>query len=220
MRAVLLLLALLAWSVPARAEIIAVFGDSLAEGLHLGLQLETKGTARVLPKLTRVGFGLTTPDYEQSLGEAVGVARANPGLRVFVMVGANDQRGLRGADRKTRVWGSPEWGDVYAERVREVVDRLQDAGADVVWVSLPAMRTATMEGGARTIDRVTLAAAAAAGARTVDVSTHFRDEQGRFAMAPGTGELRGVVLRAEDGVHFTGRGYRALARAVLDALTP
>lgn len=189
---------------------VAVFGDSLADGLWDGLRAEGRDGPVAFVRLGTVSKGLTRPDWREWLESAAAKVRESGANRVVVLLGANDQQGLRDEDRKAHAFMTPSWDSIYAERAVEVVRAMLEAGADVEWVGLPVMRDASMDAGARHIDAVVSSAMGRLGVSWIRSSDLFRGQDGGYDPAP-----KGAVrLRADDGVHFTGTGYRQLAKAV------
>ena len=89
---------------PARAEgpstVIAVYGDSLADGLWSGLYELTKTQPMVrLLRHSHIGTGLTRPDFAAWQIEIKADLDADGDTVVVIMVGANDMQGIRAEDR-------------------------------------------------------------------------------------------------------------------------
>jgi hypothetical protein len=188
--------------------VVAVFGDSLADGLWEGLRLESRGGERSFLRLGTISKGLTRPDWRQWVRDGADRVRSSGASKVLIMLGANDLQGLRDGSRSAKAFASKEWDGVYGERVVEVVRAMTEAGADVEWVGLPVMRDKSMDDGARHIDSVVEATTRSLGIPWIRTSDLFRSKDGSYSVAPSRERLR-----ADDGVHFTGTGYRNLARA-------
>jgi len=194
----------------SHAETVAVFGDSLADGLWDGLRAEHKGNGLAFVRLGTVSKGLTRPDWREWIVQGADRVKDSGATRVLILLGANDQQGLRDEERKVHAFMSPSWDAIYVDRALELVRVMTEAGADVEWVGLPVMRDNPMDSGARHIDAVLSSAMSGLGVPWVKSSDLFRSAAGGYDPAPGSQ----AKLRADDGVHFTGTGYRLLAREV------
>jgi hypothetical protein len=205
----------------AEGRVVAVFGDSLADGLWAGLQGGVAQEAGLrLVRLGTVGNGLTRAGWRDWVTGKAAEARAKGADSAIVMLGANDVQGLRDDQRRTWALASEGWDREYGARAEFVIGAFREAGcASVAWVGLPVMRDAEAERAARHCDEVDAAAAARAGARFVDISKEFRAADGRWTASVPSGPHKGAALRAEDGVHFSGLGYRLMAEAAWRGLS-
>ncbi len=141
---------------------------------------------------------------------------------VVIFLGPNDPWDI--TEGKNRYpFPSQEWEDKYRERVIEVLQFADEQQIRVVWIGLPAMKNERVRKGAVIQNRI------------------FREECERFECNfIDTEELLGrldqpftkyipdekkgqVLVRADDGTHFTPHGLRLIAGkvvAVLGAQTP
>jgi lysophospholipase L1-like esterase len=131
----------------------------------------------------------------------------------IVMFGANDAQ----AAKKDGTWhkvGSEAWREVYGKRVEDFIKQLRAAKIATYWVGLPIMRSPGQTADAEMLNEVYREKAFINGAKFVDVWNGFADESGRFS--PYGPDLDGQArrMRADDGVHFTMRGYVKLAHFV------
>lgn len=197
---------------------IIVIGDSLADGLHIGLQqlASDRQIKQRLRKQTKTSSGLAHSSKINWLKTARQIARGKKYGIVIVTLGTNDLVGLRLKGR-TIYYNDDRWNAAYAERVKELVGVLRSSGADVYWVGLPITRRNRFQRDYHRLNSVFRTAAVEAGANYVDTWTPL-SSQGKYS--PYGQNLRGrrALLRTSDGVHFTPAGYKVYANIVLDAL--
>jgi hypothetical protein len=136
---------------------------------------------------------------------------------LVIFLGPNDPWDIYEEGRRY-IFPSDEWVAKYRSRVEEVLEFSKDHKVRVVWVGLPNMRDDRIKKGAEVENRV------------------FREETTRygfdyFATEPILGKLdepyqkhvedpaKGrVVVRADDGIHFTPAGLRMISAGLTDLL--
>jgi hypothetical protein len=193
---------------------VVVLGDSLGEGLWSGLYRafeEDKTLEFIQQAKPNSGFARTDSfDWNEQLAKLL--KEDNYQIAV-VMFGASDAQGVRSGKDWLKV-GSEGWREIYGKRVEAFVKQLRAANVAVYWVGLPIMRSPAQNTDAETLNDVYREKAFINGARYVDTWTGFSDEGGRYS--PYGPDMTGQVkrLRADDGVHFTARGYLKLAHFV------
>jgi hypothetical protein len=205
----------------AEGKRIAFIGDSMAEGLWNGFLRLTIRDACLREELdlkreAKISTGLTRPD-KFSWPEQVKRLGASLKPRVFVVsIGLNDRQSVIGADGSRGEWGTPAWAAKYREQVTLMLKAALAAGAEVVWVGLPAMRDGVTDADAReknTLFAETLAAFADPRARYVE-PWRLKEPDSFASYGPdGLGSL--VQVRNPDGVHFTPMGYELVAAYLL-----
>jgi uncharacterized protein len=193
---------------------IVVLGDSLGDGLWSGLyRAFEEDTNLEFVKRAKVGTGLVRNDSYNWDSELPGILKDDTFQIAVVMFGANDDQAIRVGKDWMKV-GSEEWRQAYGERVESFIKKLRAANVAIYWVGLPVMRSPTQSTDAEVMNEVFREKAFINGAKYVDTWNGFTDEGGRFsAYGPDmTGQVK--RLRADDGVHFTMRGYLKLAHFV------
>ncbi|MGV1014064.1 MAG: DUF459 domain-containing protein, partial [Methyloceanibacter sp.] len=193
---------------------IAVFGDSLADGLWGGLYrafeddatLEFINRSKPSSGLVRAGSYDWNVELDKLLkDETFQVA--------VVMFGANDLQAIRKGNDVFRV-GTEGWREAYGQRVEALVKKLRAKNIATYWVGLPIMRSPGQTADAEAMNETFREKAFINGAKYVDTWNGFTDEAGRYsAYGPDmTGQPK--RLRADDGWHLTMRGYLKLAHFV------
>jgi hypothetical protein len=127
-----------------------------------------------------------------------------------VMFGANDNQAIKSGKDYVKP-GTDEWDELYGKRVEAFVKKLRGKKLAVYWVGLPIMRSPDESDEAEDLNEVYREKSFINGAKFIDTWSGFTDESGRYsAVGPDmTGQIR--RLRADDGMHFTSRGYLKLA---------
>jgi len=193
---------------------VVVLGDSLGDGLWSGLyrtfeedkNLEIVNRSKVSTGFVRVDYY----DWNKALDD---ILKENDYQMAVVMFGANDNQPIRQGKEFFKP-GTDAWREAYAQRVEAFIKKLRAAKLAVYWAGLPIMRSPDQSDDAQFLNDVFREKAFINGAKFVDTWSGFTDDSGRYsAYAP---DMEGQVkrLRADDGVHFTMRGYLKLAHFV------
>lgn len=193
---------------------VVVLGDSLGEGLWSGLYRafeEDKTLEFIQHAKPNSGFARTDSyDWNEEVAKLL---KDDAYQIAVVMFGASDAQGVRSGKDWLKV-GSEGWREIYGQRVEAFIKQLRAANIAVYWVGLPIMRSPNQNADAEALNDVYREKAFINGAKYVDTWTGFTDEGGRYS--PFGPDMTGQVkrLRADDGVHFTARGYLKLAHFV------
>ncbi len=193
---------------------VLVLGDSLGDGLWSGLyrtfqedkNLEIVNQSKVSSGFVRVDYY----DWNKALDD---ILKDNNYQMVVVMFGANDSQPIRQGKEYFKP-GTDAWREAYGKRVEAFIKKLREKKLAVYWAGLPIMRSPNQSDDAQFLNDVFREKAFINGAKFVDTWSGFTDDSGRYsAYGP---DMEGQVkrLRADDGVHFTMRGYLKLAHFV------
>ena len=210
----------LACALPARgaesgAVTVTVYGDSLGDGVWEGLYLLLRPEKQVrVQRHSQLGAGLTRPDFDAWLKNLKTELDKTPPDVAVIMVGANDQQGIRDENRIGYVFPTEGWQQVYGARVDAVMAEFNERHITAVWLGLPVMRKAEYNSGARVLDSIFEAAAERNHVSFVPLADAFVDAAGNFVVYIHDGEHRYHQVRAEDGIHFTTYGYQLIAEKV------
>jgi hypothetical protein len=197
-------------------------GDSLGEDLGFGLGDVLRDADGVeLVQAAKGNSGLVQPqyyDWPKHLSQLV--AQRDPDV-VVVFIGANDVQDFY-VDGVLQEFGTPGWEHAYAQRVATMMQEATDAGAKVLWVGMPIMKSATFSSSMQKLNAIYEAQAALHPGVTYFSSWElFTDDAGRYAPSRVV-DGKTVELRTPDGIHITfgngGRGADVLAAAVVDAI--
>ena len=193
---------------------VVVLGDSLGDGLWSGLyRAFQEDTNLEFIQRSKVSTGFVRTDSYDWNEELAKILKEESYPIAVVMIGANDDQAIRSGKDWLKV-GSDGWREAYGQRVEAFIKKLRAANMAVYWVGLPIMRSPDQSTDAEMMNEVFREKAFINGAKFIDTWNGFTDEAGRFsAYGPDmTGQVK--RLRADDGVHFTVRGYLNLAHFV------
>ena len=193
---------------------VVVLGDSLGDGLWSGLYraFEDDATLEFMQRAKpSTGFA-RTDSYDWS-AEVAELLKTETYQIAIIMFGANDAQPIKSGKDWLKV-GSEGWREIYGQRVEAFIKKLRAANIAVYWVGLPIMRSPGQNTDAEALNEVYREKAFINGAKFIDTWNGFTDEGGRYsAYGPDmTGQVK--RLRADDGIHFTMRGYLKLAHFV------
>jgi len=203
---------------PPAPTLIAVFGDSQAQGLAMGLQrvLVEDPRYKVLNR-THPGAALVHAENEW-LGPVERFAAREQADIAVVMFGANDRLDLRESGAYLR-FRTDEWRSAYAARADRILDALSKTGMRIVWCGNPIARSETYSTDMSYINDIFAEEAARYGAQFVPLWSVITDEQGHFT---AYGKDRGGTtqrMRTDDGIHFTSPGYELIAEKIVTLLS-
>lgn len=193
-----------------RARQIAIFGDSLGDGMYVGLTRLTSTNSNVsVRKFSRMNTGLTRRDRYDWNAAATRLSRQKMHAAVLVF-GANDTHPIREGGR-THAFRSKAWEKLYMKRAARIVRTFRKRRIRTYLVGLPITRADRFQDDYAYLNRIFRRVAKRNGARYIDNWSKFADGRGRFTPFY-TVDGRKQRIRAQDGVHFTMDGYRYYAK--------
>lgn len=203
------------------SDTVLFAGDSMMEGVAPHLQRRLKNSYRINSlNLSRQSTGLAYPslfDWPATIEQTL--AKDNSIKLVVVFLGPNDPWDFPNpADgRAYLAFQSPEWEAEYRRRISRIATAAEAAGARLIWVGVPHMKSAKLNQQMRYLDSL------------------YADElKGRALWLPtdtlldeGSGEYRDTIVidgknqrvRSKDGIHFTLTGQKYVAEAIARKLT-
>ena len=186
------------------------FGDALVE------QLEARG-GMTLTNAGRSATGLSRLDYFDWLQHArERMASAEPAL-VIAQFGGNDCQAIIDPDEEVVArWGDDAWDDAYAARLRALTEIVHAAGARLVFVGMPRMRSPSFS---RRIAHVNgIVERVAAESDAVYLSTWALTSDGERPRTTLRVDGTSYPMREDDGIHLSVRGAHMVAAAILSEL--
>ncbi|MEG6507541.1 SGNH family hydrolase [Methyloligella sp. 2.7D] len=194
---------------------VLVLGDSLGDGLWSGLYRSFDEDKNLeIIRRSKVSTGFVRTDYYDWNKALPEILEDEGKVQIaVVMFGANDGQSIR-ENGKWYKPGTDEWREIYGKRVETFLRTLRENNIATYWVGLPVMRTQAQNQNAELMNDIFREKAFIYGTKFIETWAGFTDEAGRYsAYGPDmTGQTR--RLRANDGVHFTQRGYLKLAHFV------
>jgi hypothetical protein len=196
-----------------------IAGDSLAGSLGPSLGAITAATGIVQPVYdSRVSSGLSTPDFfdwpEHATSE---VRRLDPEVVVFI-IGANDWRAAGSEDSGDP--GTPGWRTEYARDVEQMLNAFEGTTREgmrrrIYWIGSPPLEDPEKDAGARQVgDVARMVVADHPDATYIDAYGLFAGKDGKYTATLAGPDGKRVLVRADDGIHFTPDGGDLLAEHV------
>jgi len=183
------------------ATTIATIGDSLADGIYLGMKLQPdmlKANDIRLIRWSRSNVGLTRTDQTDYAAWIRDTADLGSADFCLVHMGANDLQGIPAGNNKWLSVGTDAWQKAYAERVKTFVEMLKaERCKSVIWLLQAAYEKNKYLSQYRgMLNSLQFGSSAAAVAATFDLATSENDY-------------------GADGIHFSQTFYFSVARAVI-----
>jgi len=207
---------------PAKLEprTVLIAGDSMIlEGFGVALQRRLKKFQDLT--VIREGVyssGLSRPDYfdwQPYLKELLDKHR--PDLLVLSL-GANDPQDIVDEKGRRHFCATEGWNEIYAGRVRGLLETAAERGVLTFWVGLPIMAS---EKYGRKIANINAVVERECARRPdchfVDTWLVLADSDNGFSTYREKGDGRHVRIRAKDGIHLTETGGGILTRHFLEA---
>ncbi|MDO8343499.1 MAG: DUF459 domain-containing protein [Cellvibrio sp.] len=196
---------------------ILLVGDSLMQGLapHLITNLKRKYKVESMD-LSKHSTGLTYPaffDWPATVEDAFELEDYSV---VIVFLGANDPWDMTIHGRYIR-FGSEPWAAVYRERVARIINTVAVHRARLVWLGVPPLGREDLLGKAPTLNAIYAEETAKMPlfARFVATDPTLTADGSSFTKFLELPDRGSVMVRTDDGVHFTTQGHRLLANLTL-----
>jgi hypothetical protein len=139
---------------------------------------------------------------------------AKQGLRtVVIFLGPNDPWDIY-EGKKHYIFPSENWQKKYRDRVDEVLDFAISRSIRIIWVGLPVMREERIQAGAKIENRIFQEETKRYHfdyLSTEELLGSLDEPYQKFITDPKKGKL---VVRADDGIHFTSLGLRIISARV------
>ncbi|MDF3013819.1 MAG: hypothetical protein K0Q78_2023 [Cellvibrio sp.] len=196
---------------------ILLVGDSLMQGLapHLITSLKRKYQVESMD-LSKHSTGLTYPaffDWPATVEDAFELESYSV---VIVFLGANDPWDMTIHGNYTR-FGSEQWKTIYRERVARIIKTAAVHRARLVWLGVPPLGREDLVGKAPTLNAIYAEEAGKMPlfARFVATDPALTSDGTSFTKFLELPDRGSVMVRTDDGVHFTTQGHRLLANLAL-----
>ncbi|RYJ00646.1 MAG: DUF459 domain-containing protein, partial [Acetobacteraceae bacterium] len=194
---------------------IGVFGDSFGDGIWEALyhQLSRKTGYQVI-KFSQQATGFTRyRTLNVELHDSARLAAAPVDVAV-ISFGANDMMGVADGGHVYALL-TPRWKAAIARRVTSYVAMLRGQGAIVYWVGLPKMREAAYDVDVARMNAFYRDLMNQLGVVFIETAPYSVDSDGRYsAYLPDPATGRPVLMRANDGIHMSYKGYVRITRGL------
>ncbi|WP_439816836.1 SGNH/GDSL hydrolase family protein [Zavarzinia sp. CC-PAN008] len=198
---------------------VAVYGDSLANGMFVGLYRAVKGDPRIeLLQRTKSATGIVRPDvydWNNAVEQSLEKDQVDAAI---ILIGTNDKQNVALEDRRVVKFGTDEWRDIYGGRVARLYDSLTSHKVEVFWVGLPIMRAGGFSDGMAVLNAIYEDQAKTHGATYIPLWPLSADESGAFASHGPDLAGRTRRLRDNDGIHFTTPGYELMGKRIMETV--
>lgn len=196
---------------------VLLAGDSMMQGVapHLANTLRRQyGIESV--DLSRQSTGLAYPSFFDWPATVRKEFKTGNYKALVMMLGANDTWDIIQKGRAVP-FGTDNWKTAYSERVATIMEAAQEYNVRVVWLGAPPMGRDKMITRVPVLNEVYSREAAkhSAVARYVATGPVLSPDGSSFAKFLDLPKRGKVMVRADDGVHFTPTGQRLLARLAL-----
>lgn len=198
---------------------IAVFGDSMADGIWTALYRALQRDERFsVIGHARASTGIARPDYYDWQVELEQFLTEEPIDAAVFSIGLNDMQSAVLREGGHHNFRTPEWDQTYQERVARLMETLRQHGVPTFWIGLPIMRSGNYSGNIAHLNGFFEALSPQYGATYIPLWDLTTSETGEYTshLPDETGRTR--RMRNDDGIHFTTRGYELLGREVLAAM--
>jgi hypothetical protein len=190
---------------------LAVFGDSLAIDFAKALDRFYSED----PNLVVVNLGVGDSgfvredfyDWNTVIGEQI--AQNSFDIAV-VLVGINDRQTIHVNGESYKAL-TPEWTNIYQQRIGSFAAQLRIARKPTIWIGLPPMSKSEYSAALSQISAMHRMAAFANGEEYLDIFERFLDEEGKYSSYGPDLNGQRVRMRKEDGIHFSSAGADKLA---------
>jgi uncharacterized protein len=200
---------------------VLLAGDSMMQGVapHLAASLRRQFGANSLD-LSRHSTGLAYQslfNWPKTIHDQLASGQFTA---LVILIGANDTGDLFTKNRALP-FGSPQWQAFYAERVQAILQSAETFGVKVLWLGAPPMGREGLAERIPALNAVYQAETAkkAALARYLATAPLLSPDGQAFAKFLELPERGKVMVRTNDGVHFTATGQRLLAQLTLEQFT-
>ncbi len=202
---------------PTAPTIIALVGDSLADGMWGGLYKLLQTNKRYqLHRGAKNSIGFTGADLTELIDKAFAAA---PAHAIVMMIGANDRRSFFADGKAKALLGTPTWIELYRGRVEKFMDHAGKRQVPLVWILLPVMKTADATRDAVLVNGVIVEAAKSRPFVTlIDTATITANEKGAYMAHFNDLSGQKRLMRASDGVHFEQPAYELIGDQVMKRL--
>jgi len=193
---------------------VLLVGDSMMQGVapHVARALQNVHVKSI--DLSRQSTGLTYPGYYD--WPAV-IKKALEKDRISVLVvflGANDTWDMI-LGGKYESFGTERWQSNYLERVQNIVQTAHQQHVRVIWLGAPNMGRDKINRGVKVLNSLYAKGLGEGESRYVSTRESLSDDVNEYRKSITKENGKSVVVRTEDGIHFTRDGQIILRDLVL-----
>lgn len=193
---------------------VLLIGDSMMQGVAPYLLRTFKKVKIQGINLSKHSTGLTYKHYfnwELATRDAL---EKNPQISlIVVLLGANDPWSMK----KGIAFKSPLWEEIYTQRIDEILQVAREYGVRVAWYEVPSVREKSLNDKIMYLNSLYEESVKQSGEYFLQ-SNGIVTQGGKYSAFIKNAKGKSVQVRADDGVHFTTRGYQIMANILLNSL--
>ncbi|WP_104742872.1 SGNH family hydrolase [Helicobacter cinaedi] len=193
---------------------VLLIGDSMMQGVAPYLLRTFKKVKIQGINLSKHSTGLTYKHYfnwELATRDAL---EKNPHISlIVVLLGANDPWSMK----KGIAFKSPLWEEIYTQRIDEILQVAREYGVRVAWYEVPSVREKSLNDKIMYLNSLYEESVKQSGEYFLQ-SNGIVTQGGKYSAFIKNAKGKSVQVRADDGVHFTTRGYQIMASILLNSL--
>lgn len=193
---------------------VLLIGDSMMQGVAPYLLRTFKKVKIQGINLSKHSTGLTYKHYfnwELATRDAL---EKNPQISlIVVLLGANDPWSMK----KGIAFKSPLWEEIYMQRIDEILQVAREYGVRVAWYEVPSVREKSLNDKIMYLNSLYEESVKQSGEYFLQ-SNGIVTQGGKYSAFIKNAKGKSVQVRADDGVHFTTRGYQIMANILLNSL--
>ncbi len=166
--------------------------------------------------MSRHSTGLTYPAFYNWPDAVRGAFEKQSFNVLIVFMGANDPWDMTIKGKYIR-FASDRWNEIYRERVRSILEIAKAHNTRVIWLSTPPMGREDIKAKIPQLNQLYQAEIAnfADTARFIDTAPVLTTDGVTYTRFIELPERGSVMLRTDDGVHFTTQGHKLLSKLTL-----
>ncbi|KAA6224644.1 MULTISPECIES: GDSL-type esterase/lipase family protein [unclassified Campylobacter] len=199
---------------PKEGEEFLLIGDSLMQGVSIALSRDLRNLGFNVTDLSRQNTGLAYKSYFNWAEATKKAFLANKNIKYLViLLGANDPWDIK-RDGIFRHFNTPDWLEIYTERVDEIIQIAKKNKARVLWFEVPPVKSDDFERKMQVLNRIY-------GEEVLKNKEIFINTRQAFAINNKfssyikDNDNKSVKMRTDDGVHFTPAGGRQMSSLLL-----
>lgn len=200
---------------------ILLVGDSLMQGVAPHLITALKRNYKVESMdLSRHSTGLTYPAFFDWPATVKAAFELEQYQVVIVFLGANDPWDMNLQGKYVR-FGSAHWKEVYSARVQHIIRTTAEYNARLIWLGAPPMGREDLVGKEPLLNEIYASESAKYPlfARFIATAPSLSADGHSFTKFLELPERGSIMVRTDDGVHFTTQGQKLLAKLTLAQFT-
>lgn len=192
---------------------VFIAGDSLMQGP--ATQLAPRFRARGLQPMdaSRVSTGLAYPQFFDWVGKIKSAISQGRVDVVIVFLGANDTFDMYEGPQRIAI-GTPAWEHLYAGRIEQIASFAKQHNVPLIWLGMPAMNRSDIQPYVPAMNRLYASVVRRHGGVFVPTDRVLGETDQCYTPVKVIHGKR-LMVRSDDGVHFTPTGWSLVADAVI-----